>query len=121
MSFSQLFVAIMLSGLLLLFTPTDLHTAWINSSTLLSSHLATDPRLNNLLLLLDSSLSQLLNLMKLLESNPYTKQVPSIYTIYKTKQGQLSTTQLLQTQVATKYLCYIKWWPIPSCESPIMH
>ena len=47
--------------------------------------------------LLSDFLQILIPLPTLCEANPYTERVPPIYNVYKTVQGRLSTSQLLET------------------------
>ena len=119
-------LTLMLSGLFSIYSDWSTYILdWIFYSTGSPRTQLQDPRLNNLLLLLDSPLSLLpltlsLNLTKnyitlkqqtsnewTTQANPYKGRVPPIYNICKTTQGRLSTTQLLQTQQPKISLVYI--------------
>ena len=115
----------------LLITPTDMHTAWINSSTLLSTHSAAE----QLLLFSNPSTKWVMWLNTLLRHyyltsslisstffNPYKKQVPLIYSFYNTTQGRLHIVHLLQVIINRK-----KWLQVvigmidTRCYRPDLH
>ena len=114
---TQSLISLML-WFILLSTPTDPHTAWIDSSTLLEV-CAHSCKIHGSTKSYFYCLGNLLNLHNLL--NPYTEQVSLTYSIYETTKGRLSTTQLLQTQQLTKISMLHKCQPIPACESIGIH
>ena len=98
---------------------TQLQNSWLNSlSLLLDSHLSLIPITLSLNLTKNYiNLAQQTPNEWTTQANPYTSQVPPIYNIYKTTQGRLSTTQLLQTQQPKISLVYINVGPYLAVES----